>query len=228
MWAGFAMVLIAAGLAGVPRDLLEAARVDGANEWQVFRRVTVPLLAPVLLGRPRHADDQRAEGLRPRLHHRAAARCRTTPTCSRSSCTGLVRQRQQPGPRQRASACFCCCWSCPVDVFNVRRLGRRSAMTHAAGTDERHRLVQPALPRRPRIAARAGGGVRAGLPAPGRPVLAGADVRAAAVARCATRRHTPAAAGGRCSPRPAQLTVDNYRHAAGEQRRSPARFSTPC
>ncbi|MEU9990195.1 sugar ABC transporter permease [Streptomyces sp. NPDC048045] len=48
MWAGFAMVLIAAGLAGVPRELLEAARVDGATEWQVFRRITVPLLAPVL------------------------------------------------------------------------------------------------------------------------------------------------------------------------------------
>lgn len=48
MWAGFAMVLIAAGLASVPRETLEAARVDGANEWQVFRRVTVPILAPVL------------------------------------------------------------------------------------------------------------------------------------------------------------------------------------
>ncbi|RKN07794.1 carbohydrate ABC transporter permease [Streptomyces radicis] len=48
MWAGFAMVLIAAGLASVPRETLEAARVDGANEWQVFRRITVPLLAPVL------------------------------------------------------------------------------------------------------------------------------------------------------------------------------------
>ncbi|MEU1278278.1 sugar ABC transporter permease [Streptomyces sp. NPDC005805] len=48
MWAGFAMVLIAAGLASVPRELMEAARVDGANEWQVFRKVTVPLLAPVL------------------------------------------------------------------------------------------------------------------------------------------------------------------------------------
>ncbi|WP_155054083.1 carbohydrate ABC transporter permease [Streptomyces blattellae] len=48
MWAGFAMVLIAAGLAGIPRDLLEAARVDGATEWQVFRKITVPLLAPVL------------------------------------------------------------------------------------------------------------------------------------------------------------------------------------
>ncbi|MFE6338694.1 ABC transporter permease subunit [Streptomyces sp. NPDC057798] len=49
MWAGFAMVLIAAGLAGVDRNLLEAARVDGANEWQVFRRITVPMLAPVLV-----------------------------------------------------------------------------------------------------------------------------------------------------------------------------------
>jgi alpha-glucoside transport system permease protein len=48
MWAGFAMVLIAAGLAGIPRELLEAARVDGASEWQVFKKVTVPLLAPVL------------------------------------------------------------------------------------------------------------------------------------------------------------------------------------
>jgi alpha-glucoside transport system permease protein len=49
VWAGFAMVLIAAGLAAVPRDALEAARIDGATEWQVFRRITVPLLAPVLL-----------------------------------------------------------------------------------------------------------------------------------------------------------------------------------
>ncbi|GAA3581306.1 sugar ABC transporter permease [Nonomuraea rosea] len=49
VWAGFAMVLIAAGLAAIPRDALEAARIDGASEWQVFRRITVPLLSPVLL-----------------------------------------------------------------------------------------------------------------------------------------------------------------------------------
>ena len=48
IWAGFAMVVIAAGLASIPRDTLEAARTDGATEWQVFRRITVPLLAPVL------------------------------------------------------------------------------------------------------------------------------------------------------------------------------------
>ncbi|HWC45936.1 MAG TPA: ABC transporter permease subunit [Casimicrobiaceae bacterium] len=48
LWAGFAMVVIGAGLAAMPRDVLEAARTDGATEWQTFRRVTVPLLAPVL------------------------------------------------------------------------------------------------------------------------------------------------------------------------------------
>ncbi|MEV5442544.1 ABC transporter permease subunit [Streptomyces sp. NPDC052644] len=48
IWTGFAMVLIGAGLSALPRDALEAARIDGANEWQVFRRITVPLLAPVL------------------------------------------------------------------------------------------------------------------------------------------------------------------------------------
>ena len=48
VWAGFAMVVVAAGLAAIPRDLLEAARTDGATELQVFRRITIPLLAPVL------------------------------------------------------------------------------------------------------------------------------------------------------------------------------------
>ena len=48
VWAGFSMVVIAAGLAAIPRDTLEAARTDGATEWQIFSRITVPLLAPVL------------------------------------------------------------------------------------------------------------------------------------------------------------------------------------
>jgi len=48
IWAGFAMVIIAAGLAAISREVLEAARTDGATEWQVFRRITVPMLAPVL------------------------------------------------------------------------------------------------------------------------------------------------------------------------------------
>lgn len=49
MWAGFAMIIISAGLASLDRSLLEAARVDGASEWQLFRRITIPLLWPVIL-----------------------------------------------------------------------------------------------------------------------------------------------------------------------------------
>lgn len=48
LWAtvGFNVVIFLAGLANIPPDLHEAARVDGANSWQVFRRVTWPLLSP--------------------------------------------------------------------------------------------------------------------------------------------------------------------------------------
>jgi alpha-glucoside transport system permease protein len=49
IWIGFAMIVIGAGLAAIPREVLEAARTDGGNEWQVFRRVTAPLLRPVLV-----------------------------------------------------------------------------------------------------------------------------------------------------------------------------------
>jgi alpha-glucoside transport system permease protein len=49
IWAGFAMVLISAGLATMSRDTIEAARVDGANDWQVLRRVTIPSIRPVLV-----------------------------------------------------------------------------------------------------------------------------------------------------------------------------------
>lgn len=48
MWTGFCMVIISAALKGISVELLEAARVDGANEWQVFRRITFPLLLPTL------------------------------------------------------------------------------------------------------------------------------------------------------------------------------------
>lgn len=46
--AGFCTVILSAGLRGLPQELLEAARVDGAGEWQVFGRVTLPLLAPTV------------------------------------------------------------------------------------------------------------------------------------------------------------------------------------
>jgi len=49
IWAGFAMVVIGAGLAALDRDVLEAARIDGAGEWATFRRITMPMLSPVLI-----------------------------------------------------------------------------------------------------------------------------------------------------------------------------------
>lgn len=46
---GFLMVIFLAGLQTIPRDLYEAAEVDGAGRWDRFRRITLPLLRPTLL-----------------------------------------------------------------------------------------------------------------------------------------------------------------------------------
>ncbi len=46
---GYHTMFFLAGLAAIPRELFEAARVDGANEWQMFWRVTVPRLRPMFL-----------------------------------------------------------------------------------------------------------------------------------------------------------------------------------
>ena len=48
MWTGFAMVILSAALKGISPELLEAARVDGASEWQVFRGIVFPLLLPTI------------------------------------------------------------------------------------------------------------------------------------------------------------------------------------
>lgn len=45
---GYTMILLLAGLQAIPESLLEAARTDGANVWQTFRRVTLPMLSPSL------------------------------------------------------------------------------------------------------------------------------------------------------------------------------------
>ncbi|MGI5459025.1 carbohydrate ABC transporter permease [Streptomyces sp. CA-249302] len=50
LWtAGNIMIISLAGLQDIPRELLEAARIDGASAWRSFRSITVPLLSPVLL-----------------------------------------------------------------------------------------------------------------------------------------------------------------------------------
>jgi alpha-glucoside transport system permease protein len=49
MTAGFATVILSAALKSIPADLQEAARVDGATPWQVFRHVTLPHLRPTIV-----------------------------------------------------------------------------------------------------------------------------------------------------------------------------------
>src|SRR5215813_7940097 len=48
MWTGFCMVILSAALKGIPAELLEAARVDGATELQIFFRIIVPLISPTI------------------------------------------------------------------------------------------------------------------------------------------------------------------------------------
>jgi alpha-glucoside transport system permease protein len=47
VWAstGFAMVVLSAALKGISEEVIEAARTDGANEWDIFRRIQLPLLS---------------------------------------------------------------------------------------------------------------------------------------------------------------------------------------
>ncbi len=47
VWAstGFAMVVLSAALKGIPQEIIEAARVDGAGEWNIFRRIMLPMLS---------------------------------------------------------------------------------------------------------------------------------------------------------------------------------------
>jgi len=51
IWAGmgYNMVLFLAGLGGIPSSFYEAARIDGANDWHMFWRITIPLLSPTIL-----------------------------------------------------------------------------------------------------------------------------------------------------------------------------------
>jgi multiple sugar transport system permease protein len=46
---GYNMIILLAGLQAIPRDLYEAARIDGAGGWSQLRHITLPMLAPVLM-----------------------------------------------------------------------------------------------------------------------------------------------------------------------------------
>jgi alpha-glucoside transport system permease protein len=49
MWTGFCMTILSSALKSVPNELLEAARIDGANEFQVFFRVMLPIIKPTVV-----------------------------------------------------------------------------------------------------------------------------------------------------------------------------------
>jgi alpha-glucoside transport system permease protein len=46
---GFAMVVLSAAIKSIPDEIIEAARIDGASEWQVFRRIMVPSILPTIV-----------------------------------------------------------------------------------------------------------------------------------------------------------------------------------
>jgi alpha-glucoside transport system permease protein len=48
IWTGFCMTILSAALKSVPDEIIEAARVDGANEWQVFAGIMVPIILPTI------------------------------------------------------------------------------------------------------------------------------------------------------------------------------------
>jgi alpha-glucoside transport system permease protein len=47
--AGFAMILLSSAIKGVPEETIEAARIDGANEWQIFRQVVIPQIRGTMI-----------------------------------------------------------------------------------------------------------------------------------------------------------------------------------
>jgi alpha-glucoside transport system permease protein len=48
-WTGFTMIVLSAGLKGISTEIMEAARADGASEWQIFRRIIIPILSPTIV-----------------------------------------------------------------------------------------------------------------------------------------------------------------------------------
>ncbi|OPJ61552.1 carbohydrate ABC transporter permease [Clostridium oryzae] len=49
MWFGYSMIIFMAGIKAIPDELNEAAIVDGANKWQTFKNITLPLIRPTML-----------------------------------------------------------------------------------------------------------------------------------------------------------------------------------
>jgi alpha-glucoside transport system permease protein len=48
IWTGFCLVVFSASYKNIPKEVVEAARIDGASEWQVFWRIVLPLMRPTI------------------------------------------------------------------------------------------------------------------------------------------------------------------------------------
>lgn len=48
MWTGFSLVILSAALKSIPEEIIEAARTDGANEWQILRSITIPMMSSTI------------------------------------------------------------------------------------------------------------------------------------------------------------------------------------
>lgn len=49
MWTGFCMTILSSALKSIPEELLEAARIDGANEFKIFFSIMVPIISPTII-----------------------------------------------------------------------------------------------------------------------------------------------------------------------------------
>jgi alpha-glucoside transport system permease protein len=49
MQTGFAMIVLSAAIKAIPDEIVEAARIDGASEWRVFRHITIPTIFPTVV-----------------------------------------------------------------------------------------------------------------------------------------------------------------------------------
>ena len=123
-FAGFFMLILLVGLQSISTDVYEAARIDGANRWQTFVNITVPLLRPSLALVLILSRDRLAAGVRPVLHPDQGRAGQLDRHGGAADLPGGV---LPPGPRQRR-----------------RDLGSRAG--RAAGAQ--HRAVPVAAPQR--------------------------------------------------------------------------------
>ena len=98
LWSGSgaAMLIFLAGLKDIPASLLDAAMIDGANRWQRFRHVVLPLLTPTIFFNLIIGDHQLVPGLYDRVHRDIGVGC------------GWVREPAVPGHSTRCLCTWCC------------------------------------------------------------------------------------------------------------------------